>query len=463
MRVVETARRAAPRDFRWRTRALRVRPASGDRSADGLGPVSRDAGRGRRPRAGDRPARRGSARVSAAPRALPPLPGPPAGRRRLRRRAQRGQDDARRRAASRASRRAGLRRDVKHTSKDVEDDVPGKDSHRHAGGRRPVRVRHARPRTTARRFGAEEELSDVFSRASSPGATSSSSRDTSRSRFPGSRSRAPGSGASRSRESAARVSDAPSTDGVPTLPLPGIATASSTTVLARLRALGRSSALEARRLRPRRDADRRLRGDRGRARLRDDAPRPRAARGSRGSARWSAMGSSGSSSRPWARSAPPEGVRLFRQRYPEVAVAKTELMPGVPEVLATLEARGAGARRRLEQAARVLAPDSRGQGRGALLPGDRGPDAETPAKPDPAMLRARDGGRPAAGRRRSSSATWRWIRSSPARPAAASCSSRRLAHARGARGRRTPTRCSTTSASCRRGWSRPLGSGRATR
>src|SRR5262249_36533290 len=35
-----------------------------------------------------------------------------------------------------------------------------------------------------------------------------------------------------------------------------------------------------------------------------------------------------------------EGVRLFRRRYPEVAVAKTDLMAGVPETLAALDARG---------------------------------------------------------------------------------------------------------------------------
>ena len=35
-----------------------------------------------------------------------------------------------------------------------------------------------------------------------------------------------------------------------------------------------------------------------------------------------------------------EGVRLFRERYPQVAVEKSELMPGVPEVLVELERRG---------------------------------------------------------------------------------------------------------------------------
>src|SRR5215471_15744103 len=36
----------------------------------------------------------------------------------------------------------------------------------------------------------------------------------------------------------------------------------------------------------------------------------------------------------------PEGVRLFRERYPHVAVPKTRLLPDVPAVLASLEQRG---------------------------------------------------------------------------------------------------------------------------
>ncbi len=35
-----------------------------------------------------------------------------------------------------------------------------------------------------------------------------------------------------------------------------------------------------------------------------------------------------------------EGVRLFRERYPEVAVAGSHLLPGVAETLATLDAAG---------------------------------------------------------------------------------------------------------------------------
>src|SRR5437899_1246972 len=36
----------------------------------------------------------------------------------------------------------------------------------------------------------------------------------------------------------------------------------------------------------------------------------------------------------------PEGVRLFRLRYPKVAVAKSRLLPEVPEVLARLSTSG---------------------------------------------------------------------------------------------------------------------------
>src|SRR5215472_8684296 len=36
----------------------------------------------------------------------------------------------------------------------------------------------------------------------------------------------------------------------------------------------------------------------------------------------------------------PQGVRLFRQRYAEVAIAKTTLMPDIPEVLERLRVGG---------------------------------------------------------------------------------------------------------------------------
>jgi molybdopterin-guanine dinucleotide biosynthesis protein MobB len=53
---------------------------------------------------------------------------------------------------------------VKHTSRDAEDDVPGKDSHRHATAGSRVAAFVTPERTTTRRFGGEEELSAVMAR-----------------------------------------------------------------------------------------------------------------------------------------------------------------------------------------------------------------------------------------------------------------------------------------------------------
>jgi molybdopterin-guanine dinucleotide biosynthesis protein B len=53
---------------------------------------------------------------------------------------------------------------VKHTSKDVEDDVTGKDSHRHSLSGAAASVLITPARTTARRRGPEEELNQLLSR-----------------------------------------------------------------------------------------------------------------------------------------------------------------------------------------------------------------------------------------------------------------------------------------------------------
>jgi phosphoglycolate phosphatase len=82
-----------------------------------------------------------------------------------------------------------------------------------------------------------------------------------------------------------------------------------------------------------------------------------------------------------------EGVRLFRERYAEVAVSHTELLPGVPEVLGTLADRGhplALASNKPARFSRMIL-DAKGVGSRFLAIG--GPDADTPPKPDPAMLR----------------------------------------------------------------------------
>jgi phosphoglycolate phosphatase len=83
-----------------------------------------------------------------------------------------------------------------------------------------------------------------------------------------------------------------------------------------------------------------------------------------------------------------EGVRLFRERYPQVAVEKTRLMPGVLEVLAKLAARGhpmAVASNKPARFSRMIL-DAKGVSRYFLE--IAGPDEQTPTKPDPAMLRA---------------------------------------------------------------------------
>lgn len=84
----------------------------------------------------------------------------------------------------------------------------------------------------------------------------------------------------------------------------------------------------------------------------------------------------------------PEGVRLFRERYPQVAVEMTDLMPGVPEVLADLERRGhvlAVASNKPARFSRLIL-EAKGVGDRFLV--ISGPDEVTPPKPDPAMLRA---------------------------------------------------------------------------
>jgi phosphoglycolate phosphatase len=81
-----------------------------------------------------------------------------------------------------------------------------------------------------------------------------------------------------------------------------------------------------------------------------------------------------------------EGVRLFRRRYPEVAVAKSALMDGVPEVLAALAARGlalALASNKPPDYSRLILE---AKGIAPFFAVVEGPGPETLAKPDPAML-----------------------------------------------------------------------------
>lgn len=82
-----------------------------------------------------------------------------------------------------------------------------------------------------------------------------------------------------------------------------------------------------------------------------------------------------------------EGVRLFRERYPQVAVEKSHLLPGVAETLETLASRS----HRMAVASNKPAPFSRmileAKGVASYFDAIGGPDAQTPAKPDPTMLR----------------------------------------------------------------------------
>lgn len=81
-----------------------------------------------------------------------------------------------------------------------------------------------------------------------------------------------------------------------------------------------------------------------------------------------------------------EGVRLFRQRYPEVAVEKSHLMPGVEQVLAALESRGHPMAVASNKPARFSRMILEAKGVAGNLRGVGGPDGQTPAKPDPTML-----------------------------------------------------------------------------
>jgi phosphoglycolate phosphatase len=82
-----------------------------------------------------------------------------------------------------------------------------------------------------------------------------------------------------------------------------------------------------------------------------------------------------------------EGVRLFRERYPEVAVAKSRLLPDVREVLGELAARGHTMAVASNKPARFSRMILEADGVARYFVEIAGPDETTPAKPDPAMLR----------------------------------------------------------------------------
>jgi len=82
-----------------------------------------------------------------------------------------------------------------------------------------------------------------------------------------------------------------------------------------------------------------------------------------------------------------DGVRLFRERYPEVAVSMTELMPGVRETLEELELAGwrmAVASNKPARFSKMILDANAISGYFVTV---GGPDGEVPPKPDPVMLR----------------------------------------------------------------------------
>lgn len=84
----------------------------------------------------------------------------------------------------------------------------------------------------------------------------------------------------------------------------------------------------------------------------------------------------------------PEGVRLFRSFYPEVAIEGSRLLPGVEEALAGLAGEGYAlsvASNKPPRFSRMILEARRIAGRFAAIVG---PDGDHPPKPDPAMLAA---------------------------------------------------------------------------
>ena len=82
-----------------------------------------------------------------------------------------------------------------------------------------------------------------------------------------------------------------------------------------------------------------------------------------------------------------EGVRLFRERYPEVAVEKSHLLPGVRDVVFALADRGLSQAVASNKPPRFSRMILEAKGIAGSFRAIAGPDAEMPAKPDPAMLR----------------------------------------------------------------------------
>ena len=83
-----------------------------------------------------------------------------------------------------------------------------------------------------------------------------------------------------------------------------------------------------------------------------------------------------------------EGVRLFREHYPAVAVEGSSLLPGVSAALSRLAAEGYSLAVASNKPARFSRMILDAKGVGDRFAAIVGPDAEHPPKPDPSMLRA---------------------------------------------------------------------------
>lgn len=94
-----------------------------------------------------------------------------------------------------------------------------------------------------------------------------------------------------------------------------------------------------------------------------------------------------------------EGVRLFRERYPHVAVEHSHLLPGVREAVDALASSGHAMAVASNKPARFSRLILEAKGIAHRFRGIGGPDEATPPKPDPTMLRrliASAGARPEA-------------------------------------------------------------------
>ena len=83
-----------------------------------------------------------------------------------------------------------------------------------------------------------------------------------------------------------------------------------------------------------------------------------------------------------------EGVRLFREYYPEVAVSGSRLLPGVEDALARLSEEGFALSVASNKPPRFSRMILEAKGVADRFAAIAGPDEAHPPKPDPAMLRS---------------------------------------------------------------------------